>query len=687
MIFGKFYMPHQAVIRDDHSTTKVRVVFDASAKTTNGKSLNEILHTGPKLQLDIFQLLIKWRLWKYVMTADIEKMYRQVLVAEEDQPYQTILWREDPEKPIEEFVLKTVTYGTSCAPFLAKRALLEVAYDCADKNSKLYQIIKNDFYMDDLMTGADSIKECVNIQFEKSRQLEKFGFHLRKWMANEKRILGEISDSGDSYIIKVEDGEAVKTLGIQWVPKSDNFTFYIESVDSTNITKRKALSILARIYDPLGWLTPTTTMAKLFIQKLWLMNLTWDTKLDVKLSHEWNAIVSRISTIKDIRIPRWISTLAETSLELHGFADASEKAYAAVVYAKTSNAITILAAKSKVNPIKNKKTLPKLELCGAHLLGKLMKSIKEVINREVKIYAWSDSTIALSWIKNENKTKDKFIGTRVREIKQCMPSATWNHVRSEDNPADVASRGLKPEKLAAHRLWWNGPTWLKDESNWPTATESVLCATNNINSSQNIINDIIERYSNYRKLLYVIAYISRFIRKLKKEKFPVWLTVEELREAENIIIRHTQHLYFTKEINLIKNRRELPSGYKICSLYPFLDKNEILRVRGRLENSPFSFARKHPILLPKCHLTMLIVDDYHKTTLHGGIKLMENMLRRQYWIINARNIIKRYVRSCVRCIRYRRETATQLMGNLPESRVSISKPFEHAGIDYAEPYK
>ncbi|XP_037955049.1 uncharacterized protein LOC119684956 [Teleopsis dalmanni] len=426
-------------------------------------------------------------------------------------------------------------------------------------------------------------------------------------------------------------------------------------------------------------------MAKLFIQKLWLMNLTWDTKLDIKLSHEWNAIVSRISTIKDIKIPRWISTLADTSLELHGFADASEKTYAAVVYAKTSNAITMLAAKSKVNPIKNKKTLPKLELCEAHLLGKLMKSIKEVINREVKIYAWSDSTIALSWIKNENKTKDKFIGTRVREIKQCMPSATWNHVRSEDNPADVASRGLKPEKLAAHSLWWNGPTWLKDESNWPTATESVLCGTNNINSSQNIINDIIDRYSNYRKLLYVIAYISRFIRKLKKEKFPVWLTVEELREAENIIIRHTQHLYFTKEINLIKNRRELPSGYKICSLYPFLDKNEILRVGGRLENSPFSFARKHPILLPKCHLTMLIVDDYHKNTLHGGIKLMENMLRRQYWIINARNIIKRYVRSCVRCIRYRRETATQLMGNLPENRVSISKPFEHAGIYYAGP--
>ncbi|XP_037928742.1 uncharacterized protein LOC119666023 [Teleopsis dalmanni] len=84
MMFGKFYMPHQAIIRDDHSTTKVRAVFDASAKTSNGKSLNEILHTGPKPQLDIFQLLIKWRLWKYVMTADIEKMYRQVLVPEED---------------------------------------------------------------------------------------------------------------------------------------------------------------------------------------------------------------------------------------------------------------------------------------------------------------------------------------------------------------------------------------------------------------------------------------------------------------------------------------------------------------------------------------------------------------------------------------------------------------------------
>ncbi|XP_037960375.1 uncharacterized protein LOC119689581 [Teleopsis dalmanni] len=169
MMLGKFYMPHQAVMRDDHLTTKFWVVFDVSAKTTNGKSLNEVLHTGPKLQLDIFQLQIKWRLWKYVMTADIEKMCRQVIVTEEDQPYQTILWREDQKKLIEEFVLKTVTYGTSCAPFLTKRALLEVAHDYMDQNSKLYQVIKNDFYMNDLMTGADSINERISIQSEISQ--------------------------------------------------------------------------------------------------------------------------------------------------------------------------------------------------------------------------------------------------------------------------------------------------------------------------------------------------------------------------------------------------------------------------------------------------------------------------------------------------------------------------------------
>lgn len=166
---GKYYLPHQAVIRENSITTKVRVVFDASCKTSNGKSLNDILHVGPKLQKDIFDIIAKWRSRKYVISADVEKMFRQIRVAEQDQQYQCILWRENPDDPIEEYKLTTVTYGTASAPFLAIKTLQEIGNHC--QNPTIAQIIKNDFYMDDLLTGADTLQECKEYQVEVSSHL------------------------------------------------------------------------------------------------------------------------------------------------------------------------------------------------------------------------------------------------------------------------------------------------------------------------------------------------------------------------------------------------------------------------------------------------------------------------------------------------------------------------------------
>ncbi|XP_039969957.1 uncharacterized protein LOC120781801 [Bactrocera tryoni] len=159
---GKYYLPHHAIIRENSLTTKLRVVFDASAKSSNGKSLNDIMFSGPKLQRDIFDIFLKWRLWKVVITADVEKMFRQIKIAEKDREYHRILWRESPLNKIEEYKLTTVTYGTASAPYLAVRTLFEIANKCPNK--RLQTLIKEDFYMDDLMTGADSVKQCQAIQ-------------------------------------------------------------------------------------------------------------------------------------------------------------------------------------------------------------------------------------------------------------------------------------------------------------------------------------------------------------------------------------------------------------------------------------------------------------------------------------------------------------------------------------------
>ncbi|XP_046810810.1 uncharacterized protein LOC124420759 [Lucilia cuprina] len=402
---GKYYLPHQAVIRENSLTTKLRVVFDASAKTTNGKSLNDVMYTGPRLQKDIFDIILKWRLWRYVMMADVEKMYRQVRVAEEDQKYQHILWRKNNNELIKEYKLTTITYGTASAPFLAVRALFYIADTCPIPEIK--NIIKEDFYMDDLITGADTIKQCKYIQHSVLNHLASYGFKLRKWLSNEKQITEDVCSS---IMIQIKDDESIKTLGLQWDPVLDNFKFGINFSNNDKITKRHVLSEVAKIFDPLGWLSPVTVLAKLFIQKLWLLQNKWDEVIPDELNNEWQVFKNNISSLQEIRVPRWVQLTTKSRFELHGFADASEKAYAAVIYIKKENSVTLLTAKTKVNPIKNRKTLPKLELCAAHLLAKLLQKVSNIVKGQHTIYAWSDSTITLAWVKNKTKINSSEIG-------------------------------------------------------------------------------------------------------------------------------------------------------------------------------------------------------------------------------------------------------------------------------------
>jgi len=123
-----YYLPHHSVIKEASSTTKLHVVFDASCKTTTGISLNDALMVGPTLQQDLLDIIFRFHCWQYVVTADIEKMYRQVCVEQSQTRYQRILWRTNPEEEIRAFELKTVTCGTASASFLSIRALQELAH-------------------------------------------------------------------------------------------------------------------------------------------------------------------------------------------------------------------------------------------------------------------------------------------------------------------------------------------------------------------------------------------------------------------------------------------------------------------------------------------------------------------------------------------------------------------------------
>ncbi|GFT68105.1 uncharacterized protein TNCV_5003271 [Trichonephila clavipes] len=269
------FLPHHAVIKPSSTTTKLRVVFDASlslslsCKTTNGTSLNSLLGVGPKLQRDIFEILLKFRIPRIVFTADIEKMYRQVLVADEDQKYQQIIWRNNSNENIRTYKLKTVTYGLASASFLATRCIKQIALDNKD-NPNLSRALQEDIYMDGLLSGSDTSNNAISIFKDIAHVLSTRGFHLRKWNSNSTEFLAQFSEHS-SHDTRVEfskdSNESSKVLGLFWNSSNDTFGFQPSLELTPPLTKRRILSESSKIFDPLGLLSPCTVFMKIFLSK------------------------------------------------------------------------------------------------------------------------------------------------------------------------------------------------------------------------------------------------------------------------------------------------------------------------------------------------------------------------------------------------------------------------------------
>lgn len=700
------YLPHHAVLKEDGSTTKIRVVFDASRKTSNQLSLNDVSLTGPKLQSDLMDIILRWRKHKYVFIADIEKMYRQIMVSDHDRDLQRVVWRSDDSKPIDNYQLLTVTYGTASAPYLAIKTLHKLARDYEDRYPVAANIALKDFYVDDVLSGADTVTTAIESRDQLIKLLNKGGFTLHKWASNNKRILGDITatTTSDAVSLDFDNSTSIKTLGIRWKPQKDEFEFKITFKPATKaLTKRRFLSEVSSLFDPLGWLAPCIIKAKILLQHLWTVGVGWDEKVPENIAETWATIRDQFQVIKDVNIPRWIKYTTGDKIEYHGFCDASEAAYAAVIYSKITQPdgtilITLIAAKTKVAPIK-KVSIPRLELNGALMLAKLMKRIAKIIAiNDAEQYLWCDSQVTLSWIKGHPHKWKTYVANRVAEIQTITQPLNWRYIKSNDNPADCASRGMYPSDILKHSLWWNGPEWLtkptEELTPEPVKTPKVIEEERKISclvstgSDKNHL-ELLNRFSKFSKLRRVTAYICRFFnnaRTTKAKRIYNALSVKELNDATELWIKLVQKYEFEAEYIQLSSNKAISHKSNTFSLNPFMDTNQIIRVGGRLKNSTLSEDVKHPIILPKnSQLSLLIINHAHERTLHGGVQQTVNLIRKKYWIINGRNAVRQQIHKCISCHRQRATTGQQLFGNLPAPRITISRPFSSVGIDYAGP--
>ncbi|XP_036140825.1 uncharacterized protein LOC118644954 [Monomorium pharaonis] len=699
-----YYLPHHPVFKDASQTTKCRVVFDASCKTSTGVSLNDTLMVGPVLQPELLDIILRFRTWQFVVTADVEKMYRQVLVEKAQRSYQRILWREDPFEDLAVYQLNTVTYGTASASYLATRALQEIAHIKQKEYPTGSSTILSDFYVDDLVTGADCLDQLSNICKEVICVLAQAGFNLRKWASNAPALLMELPKSSSDSIAILNKDDRLSTLGLQWHSNNDMLHYEVKEQFSKSVTKRIILANIARLFDPLGLLGPIIVTAKILIQRLWQLKIEWDEAVPLDIQTKWRSYEAQLPALNGFSIPRKVVGSAQPrSVELHGFCDASTEAYGACVYVKTSvhdhHEVHLLCAKSRVAPAKST-TLPRLELCAAHLLAQLIKRIRDIIPVKIdKTYYWSDSMIVLAWIRSDSRRWSVFVSNRVGQIQESTDPHSWNHVKTKDNPADAISRGVTPLQLIQSQLWWNGPAWLTlDRNHWEVDSTTSLSVKDlpEIRKTALITTKPFEEWSIFhtisslQRLRRVAAYILRFINNMRtsKENRNVgFLTATELNSAILRLAKIIQGYSFSAEIKALQNQKAIPHDSKLLGLSPFMDSGGIIRVGGRLSHSYLPYQTKHPVVLPTRHpFTKMLIIHEHQRLLHAGPQATLASLRQRFWPISGRSAVRHVTRSCLRCFRTSPKASPLIMANLPPSRVSLSRPFLHCGIDYAGPF-
>lgn len=704
-----YFLAHHAVLNEFSKTTKLRVVFDGSMLSKSKVCLNDVLMNGPIVQNELFNILVLFRTYKYTLICDITKMFRGIYVNKDYTCLQNILWRDSPEQSINCLQLQTVTYGLKSSTYLATRCLLELADRYGDRFPLAARVLRSNTYVDDVICGADSTQDLQVLKTQLINLLKLGSFNLHKWCSNCPSVLTDVpKDSKYFEELDLSNDNVIKTLGLMYNILPDELTFSSPIDENTydTLTKRQTLSLIGRIFDPLGLIAPIIVVAKLLMQQVWTLKIGWDTMLPQDLLEKFQNFIQSLKMMDVLSIPRYISSVHCNSVHLIGYADASLKAFGCCLYLRMFNddgsvSVNLICAKSKVSPLKNSLTIPRLELNSALLLAELTYRVHDILKAKynIKVHLCSDSQITLSWIISKNLKSVTYVKNRVNKIHKLTNGFDWCYVKTNENPADLLSRGIEPIKLKNNSFWWHGPSQLSNKdfsytayvpskpviSKLPDIEEDEDLLVNSVTVNKPHFN-IFEKYSDFNKLQRTIAYILRFKHNSlnKNNKIYGSLTAGEMKNSWLIIIKYIQNNFY-KEIHLLKNNKSLKSG--LANLHPFIDSDGILRVGGRLQNANISYDKMHPIILPKSnYLTTLIIQQEHMRLLHAGPKLLLSSLSQRFWIISGIREVKKVVLKCTTCFRMKAVASKQLMGCLPAERINAVRPFQIVGIDFCGPF-
>ena len=712
-----YYLPMHAVYKHSSSSTKMRIVFDGSCSSSTGVSLNDILAAGPTIQPNLDQILVRFRAYGIALSADITKMYREVVLSSEDRQLHRFLWRPHPSEPVAVYCMNRVTFGITSSPYVAIRTLHQIAKDFSTPDSIITHHIQQSFYVDDMLAGGEEVSSVIKLYEDMRATLLKGGYALKKWRTSSDEVLQRIPKELQEVAPdrELEDSQQSvvnyqKTLGIAWDSNQDIMKVRVISPTGSISTKKGVVSDTAKCFDVLGWLAPFIINMKVLFQKLWKIKLDWKEILPDELAQEHKQWRDQLESLESVAIPRcyFIKGRRRISTSLHGFSDASTKAYAAVIYIRAvysdgEVSCKLVMAKTKVAPLKTI-SIPRLELCAAEKAAELLSIIGSTLEiLENQRFGWCDSTIALAWLRGKPSRYKTFVANRVATAASHLSQGSWLHVPTTDNPADCASRGVTAEELISHQLWWEGPPWMRREPmEIPSQPgEGVINAHQNEEVKQKEVmvvkpsSEWQSKFHSYIRLLHCTAYLLRFFNNLKAAvagqaftKDPM-LAPSEVDTAEIILFKDSQKRVYQDEIKRLSSSppKEISKSSPLRLVHPILDEKGLLLVGGRLGKANIHILQKHPVILAaKDHTTKLLFHHFHKLLSHCGPSLLLSHIGEKVYVLGAKKLARNVCQNCIYCKRYFPKSHQQKMGQLPAPRVNPSFPFLNTGVDYAGPF-
>lgn len=685
------YIPHRPVVRKDKP---IRMVLDASAKLKSGKSLNDMLHKGPSLTGSLIGIILNFRLQELGLSSDISKAFLRVGLDVVDRDLVRFLWVDDYTQSVDNITVVAyrftrTPFGVVSSPFLLNMVLQELL---SVRENPWYQLARERFYVDNLVLSVSNLEDAVQLFESVNDRLASGGFNLRDWISNSEEFNNSIPNDK-----RMSDVDCLSILGINWARRNDTLSIKFKDEEETpSGTLRSALSVLAAVFDPLGWCAPCLLDLKIYIQECWKISSSMDYPVPPLMEARFRKLLVEREDIKQITLPRylWTTNSRDGSYELHGFSDASKLAYGCAIYLvhKTNfkKESQLIFSKLRIAPVQNR-SIPQLELLAATVGVRALVFVRNSLDLILtKVVLWTDATTVIQWL-HSSHIQPQFVQNKLKEIRQ-ISNLVVRYVPTKDNPGDILSRGQRALQLRDNMLWWHGPTWLPHDQLWPNPppnapefnTQSspvVTLVTQAHKPSVPFLTDDFEcKFSQWDKYVKFILRIPP-IRKYYRIKD--YSDIKSYNRAELILIRLIQQKYLFSELQQLQKEDTVNSDLNL-----FLHTDGIIRCRGRIEAAPLNWDTAHPIYLPrKSKLVRTLVRSIHAKIFHAGSEVTLTTFRERFWVSKGRVLVNSVIHGCNQCRRWK-GGPYQLppMPALPEIRMTPVVPFQNVGIDCFGPY-